>query len=233
MTLLAIVQAAADELGIHRPASVVDSPDQTAIQMLALANREGKRLAKRNWTVLQTEHTFSTVDGTAAYALPSDFERFLFETEWNRTDGRRIAGPIPASEWQALKSGLVNPGITNRFRVKGNSSTSFFLDPTPSAAESLVFEYASNLWCESSGAVGQTAWAADTDVGRIDEDLMTLGLKWRWKAAKGFAYAEEKAEYDSAVETAYARDGGMRTLNLGSASDSLPDANIPETGIGV
>jgi hypothetical protein len=63
--------------------------------------------------------------------------------------------------------------------------------------------------------VAQSAWASDTDTGIINEELMTLGLCWRFKAGQGFDYAEEFRSYEMAVAQDIARDGGKRTLNAG------------------
>ncbi len=56
MTLLEMVNAALGELGLPQVSTVVGSRDPTALQMLALANREGNELWRaRDWTFLQTE----------------------------------------------------------------------------------------------------------------------------------------------------------------------------------
>jgi len=62
-TLIQIVTAVCDEIGLPRPASVISSPDGTSRQLLALANREGAELAARDygqqgWPILRKEHTF-------------------------------------------------------------------------------------------------------------------------------------------------------------------------------
>lgn len=64
-TLLALVQQACSEINIPQPSSLVSSTDDQAIQLLALANREGKdfsHLANKNggWQELYKEYTFLT-----------------------------------------------------------------------------------------------------------------------------------------------------------------------------
>ncbi len=86
--------------------------------------------------------------------------------------------------------------------------------PVPTAGHTVAFDYMSNLWCQSSGLVAQSAWAADTDTGILDEDLMCLGLHWRWLRSKGLAYAEQFNEYERQVNDAMARDGGHAWLNM-------------------
>ena len=89
----------------------------------------------------------------------------------------------------------------------------------------------SGNWCESNGGTGQQVWSDDTDVGRIDEELLTLGLIWRWKAMKGFSYQEEFNEYERQVADAIARDGTKAILNAAANSTTVrPYLNIPDTG---
>ncbi|MDE2105817.1 MAG: hypothetical protein KGL39_51815 [Patescibacteria group bacterium] len=64
-TLLALVQQACSEINIPQPSSLISSTDDQAIQLLALANREGKdfsHLANKNggWQELYKEYTFLT-----------------------------------------------------------------------------------------------------------------------------------------------------------------------------
>lgn len=65
LTLLQLVQSAADELGIPQPAQVIGAQDDTSRQLLALAIREGKefsQLANKNggWQDLHVEYIFTT-----------------------------------------------------------------------------------------------------------------------------------------------------------------------------
>ncbi len=243
MTLLSLVQGVCDEIGFDAPTTVIGSSDKTAIQMLALANRGGKQLAKRGkgiggWAVLQTEHTFTTTDGTAEYALPSDYEWLIDDTLWDRTNFWKLRGPVSSQEWQVIKSGVLasSAGPRRRVRIKPSASSNVkavFVDPTPSTTgDTLVFEYLSDLWCESSGGTGQSAWAVDTDTGILDEDYLALDLKWRFQKAKGLEYGQDHREFELEVAQALARDGGGQTLSLAGSNDLLLTANLPETNFG-
>lgn len=63
--LLALVQAACDELGIPRQTQLVGNVDPGATQLLALANREGKEFSTAShriggWQEMRIEYTFNT-----------------------------------------------------------------------------------------------------------------------------------------------------------------------------
>jgi hypothetical protein len=235
MTLLTICQNTADYVGFERPTSVVGNVDATARQLLVCAQREGKTLVKRGpWAILEKEHTFSTANGTASYALPSDFDRFRNDTQYNRADQDAMRGPLNAQQWQFVKSGIVSAGTQQRWRVKADSNAKkFFIDPTPTSTETIAYDYVSNAWCQSSGGSAQTAWAADTDTGILDELLLEMGVTWRFKQLHGLDYAEDFRDYQINVARALGADGGAPKLafdnryksGVGPYSYNVPEAN--------
>lgn len=236
MSLLSVAQAVAEEVGLPTPGSIVGSNDRTAKQLLRFINRSGRLLAKKNWTILQKEHTFSQVASTAAYSLPSDFDRLLDVTAWDRSTYWSLRGPISPAQWQVYKSGLIaNTTIRSRFRIKPDTRVNkFYLDPTPSGTNSMVFEYSSNQWVkDADNSTGKTAYALDTDISLIDEELIELDVIWRLLNRKGFAYEEEKREAEMAIDRAFADDGGAPVLNMGGPV-TVPDLrmNLPEGGFG-
>ncbi len=228
MSLLSIIQNVADRVGVVRPTSVINSSDQQVLTLLGLAQEEGKDLAKRHtWQALQAEHTFSTADGTASYALPSGFDALIKDTVFNRTRRRRMQGDLTPGQWQETQASLVTM-VNPAFRIRGSL---FYISPTPSAVETVAYEYVSLNWCQSNTSTGQSAWAADTDTGILNEELMTLGIKWRWKSAKGLDYAEDFTTYEARVNKAILDDGArVRIDTSNSERDRVPRApQVPET----
>jgi hypothetical protein len=228
MTLLSIVQNASDRLGLTRPSSVMTSQDDNAKVLRGLAQEEGKALAGRHtWQVLQTEYTFSTADGTDSYALPDGFGELIKDTVFNRTRRRRMQGDLSPSQWQETQASLVTM-VNPAFRIRGNL---FYISPTPSAVETVAYEYLSTYWCQSSLAVGQSAWVADTDTGILDEELTTLGLVWRFKAKNGLDYAEAMNSYEIEVAKRIFKDGARVTIDTSNCErDRVPRApQMPES----
>src|ERR1700751_1508769 len=100
--------------------------------------------------------------------------------------------------------------------------------PTPASGDSYYFEYQSKNWCtDSTGATKQSAFAADADVALLDEDLLTDGLVWRFKHAKGLEYAEDFATYQRDVTNAITRDTERPSLNMGRTDSSPTGVVIP------
>jgi hypothetical protein len=228
MTLLTTIQGAAKRLGLPSPVTVATSSDTNAIQLLGFANEEGKALARRHpWQSLQVEYTFSTADGTSSYALPSALDRIILDTVFNRTRRRRMLGDLTPAQWQETQASLVTM-VNPAFRIRGGL---FLISPTPSAVETIAYEYITKNWCQSEASVGQAAWVADTDTGILDEELMALGIIWRYRAAKGLDYAEDMANYELQVNNAILRDGArVRIDTSGYDRDRVPHAPVtPET----
>lgn len=225
MTLLSVIQDAQDAIGLDRASAVANSTDQTVRTMLQLAQQEGRELARRHpWQALVTEKTFtSTATEEQSGVIPSDLDRYINESFHNRTRNRRVIGPLSPLEWQKEKA-ISASILTDTFRVRGDS---FLLHPTPAAGDTYAFEYVSKNWCESSGGTGQASWQADTDVGRLDEALMTLGIIWRFKKSKQFDYAEDFATYQQQVTQAIMRDGARRTINFATNEGLFENARMP------
>lgn len=235
MSLLTICQNATDEVGLKRPSNIIGSSDKVARRCLRYAERVGREFVRSSINLLQYEHTFSTTNGTASYALPTDFDHFVPFTHWNRTTNRRML-PIQPDEWQMYKSGLVSAQIVDRFRLKGRDGL-FYMHPTPTSTETIAYEYVSKNFCESQGGTAQASWQADTDVGlstaveqfEYYEDLIELGLIWRLLNRMGQPYGEEKAEYQSTLSTFIAQTNPQKVALDGRqpSTSNIPDANFP------
>lgn len=176
--------------------------------------------------------------GQSDYALPSDFNRPVDNTMWDRSRFWAMRGPLSPQQWQLYKSSVIGrASIQRRFRFRRiNNAMVFSVDPVPTDnASALVFEYVSNAWCESATGTPQSLWEADTDVGILDEDLLMLGTRWRVFRRLGFAYQEELSEYETEVSKAMATDGGAAILSLVGAENNLTligPWNLPETNFG-
>lgn len=169
MSLLTIIQAAANEIGIDSPSSVIGNTDATVMQLLAFLKHEGLELRSMYaWPELTKEHTFTLATSTASYALPTDFDWQIARTHWDRTNKRELNGPLSPQEWQFRKSGLVTSSIVKNFRVKGSTDTQFSIDPTPTSDDNgatMAFEYQSTNW------VRPKTWTTAT---------VFAGMKYSW-----------------------------------------------------
>lgn len=235
-TLLTLVNNVLPEIGFSQLSSVVGNNNQTAIKALYHANREGRALAKyKDWRILIKRNVFTTASGAESYALPTDFERFIHNTEWNDSNDEKMIGPLSDERWQADLTGLVTVTVNDRFQIRADGNTNrFWVRPVPTAAENITFFYVSNGWCRSKGGQRQDQFRADDNVLLLDPYVFELGLKWRLLRADRRAFDDERQEYLMERAKAYARDGGMKSYRiLGPVDDDiLPMGRVPETGFG-
>lgn len=237
MTLITICQKALNEIGdIEVPSSLFGNTNQTAKQSLALINRALKEAAREtSWPPLKRSATVSLVGGTSEYDLPSDYQSFIRETIWN-TSQRRMVFITDAQEWTQLQAQNIGGTTTLFFRIfrdpSGNGQKIQFY-PEPGNSETVTYEYISNALTQSSGGTLQgNEFLADTDTALLDEDLITLGFKWRFLKSKGLPYSEEFTDYQLAASDR-ATANGAKVADFGRDSrDVISVLYIPETGFG-
>lgn len=243
MTLLTICQCVADHAGVPRPSSIIGNNDINARRLLQAAQQAGKYIAQgmiyspntgritsvHSWSDLCTEYTFTT-DGSSSYSKPSDFKRFVGNTWWNRTGTRKLSLVTP-QDWQRFKgTNTIAAGVEYYMIERGGS---ILIYPTEPSGSTFAYEYVSANWCQSSGGTGQSAWAADDDVGVIDEDLIEKEARWRFLQMRGDNYAEEKQDAYEAITVVMSQDGGRTSLSIYPPDDiDMIQGNFPETGYG-
>ena len=227
MTCLTIIQDVAQRVNLPSPTSAAQSADPQVIQLVALANKEGEWQSNKDWQVLTKETSFVTtavqLQTTLDVTAPG-LKNIINDTIWNRDLRRPVYGPMTAQRYQQVQA-AVFAGPWNQFIIQQNQILFF---PVPAAGQTCWFQYTTQNWCESAGGTGQARFVMDDDVLLLREDLFKLGVEWRWKKAKGLEYAQEFADYEDFLATAFARDGTKDIINMGSARyDIYPGVLVP------
>lgn len=210
MSLLTLIQRAATLSGLAVPTNVLGGMDKTATLMSALAQIDAEDLAgKYDWPNLTKERSFTTVaavDQTGA--LPSDFARFASRTDdrgqlYDVARREGIAGPASEDQWRSIVDGLQGWAVT--FRIFGGLLQ---MAPAPPVGRVMRFAYvSSDLW-----GSGKPRPTSDADVCAIPENLISLGVVWRWKQNRGFEYAEDLRNAELQIERAIGQLGGGRRV---------------------
>jgi len=235
VNLLQLVQSACDRLSLSRPSAVLASSDRQVRQLAAIATEVGEDLSARGdpgWQSLTAEWTFITVadEVQSGTPVPPDLRNFIPGSFFNRTQQRQLTGPLTARQYQLIKARPAASSIFLSYRERGDS---FLISPTPSAGDTIAYEYISKYWVKSNANVPKAAFTADEDMTYLDDELMILGLKWRYRAAKGLDYGEDMVSFERAVEAALGADGGKGDLNIGGdrvfpeALANIPDGSWP------
>lgn len=215
MSLLTICQRAARKLSISVPSAITSATgNKDAMLLLEIAQEEGYELARRaNWSALRKEHSFTTVaaDSQGSASIPSDLSLFVPETFFNRTARRPVFGPVTPQEWQQYKTNLCVPSDPQWIR----RGASLLMAPTQGAGQSVYYEYISTKWARSAGGAEQTEFLADSDTHIWSNDnILKLGLIWRWRKHKSLSFEDEREEYERVVADEIMRDGGKPRLNV-------------------
>lgn len=153
------------------------------------------------------------------YPMPSGFDWFNNRTMWDRTNRWELLGPDSPQLDQWHRSGIVATGPRRHFRKLGPYADQFRLWPPPVEITNplqLVFEYLSLNAVSVNGSTSSFAqyFANDADQPLLDDQAITMGLKWMFWQVKGFNYADWKNDWIDYVDKLIARDGAAPTLPL-------------------
>jgi len=232
MTLLAVVQEFCDRTGVPRPNVVTGSSDSQTLQIKGLANEVLTDITNRgsSWPMLQKQATFTSVaaelQGAMTTIAPYGYKYPIEGSLYDRTERRPLYGPRNAPRWQESEA-LPVTGPFYSYRIwQGN----FFMQPTPPAGHEIAFEYASDFSIlASDGTTWKKRFTADSDTFALDEDLLLLGLRWKWKKEKGLAFATEKLDYESTLAQAIGNDGTQAVLSMDGSGggDIRPGIFVP------
>lgn len=235
MSLLSICQDTADVIGLTRPTAIVTGTDQLSRQMLGYAKKTLEELSIMDWPVLEVPYSFNTVADQSAYALPSDFYREAGDTVFGKARYSQLRGSLTPGDWARQRNILPALGFY-RFRIFGNPPQ-LNLNPTPTVAEEIVFEYQSLNRVYTLGGGFSVTFEDDTDVPVVPEHLVKLGLEWRMRRTKGMDYTEEFNDYEmkrAQVLGQKLQMGSMAVAYKGpyDGEDYIGRGYVPETGYG-
>lgn len=166
------------------------------------------------------------------YSNPSDWDRPINRTQWDKTKHWEMIGPETPQQWQWLKSGFIATGPRVRFRPLGGY---FQIWPAITSNEFLGMEYVSKNWARDAAGASKAAFTVDTDTCVFPDRLMVMGLKLKYFAVKGFDTSEFRKDYEMQLNISKATDMGAPTLSFAPRpSDALIGiANVPDSNYGM
>lgn len=164
------------------------------------------------------------------YSFPSDYDRPIDKTQWDKSKHWMMLGPETPQQWQWLKSGYIATGPRIRYRQLGGY---FQIWPAVTVNEYLGFEYISKNWVTSSAGTGKSSFTADDDTCIFPDRLMITALKMYYQRAKGLG-TEYVDDYAEQFSIAQGNDSGSATLSMAPRLSSILINwdNIPDSGFG-
>lgn len=218
MTVLSTIQDLAPSIGIAVPTAVFSETSRTAVELKACVKEARAALLEaHDWQVLKTvDATTIAGDGsTTGFDLPSDFARMALDTRLYSTAEPTLPyvqiGDV--DEWLALDIQDFDT-VQKRWIIYGGQ---FHFAPAPESGATVKFTYISNKIVAPDAGVPKAEFTADTDSLRIDERLLRLAMKWKWRADKGLPYAEDMENLEEALEKLRGRESGPRQVRIGQA----------------
>jgi hypothetical protein len=172
---------------------------------------------------------FTLYFSQAKYLLPTDWDRQVDRTHYDKSKRWEMLGPTSAQQWQFLKSSYISTGPRIRYRILGGY---FQIWPAMNTDEYLGFEYMSNQWATSTAGVTQSSFLADSDTCIFPDRLMVTALKKKYFEIKGFDSTAFTRDYLQQLSFAKANDSGSATLSFAPTPgailigfENIPDAN--------
>mgnify|MGYP003393475217 FL=1 len=168
------------------------------------------------------------------YDLPSDFDRQVPRSQWDRSDHRAMYGQKSPQQWQWLKGGIVTAAPFYKYRLVGSRMK---ITPVPTTKLILANEYISNLWISVSAAANPTlsSYAADANLSVFNDDVMVNGIKFQFQKQNGLEYAGTLAEFNRSLSYSKGQDTPAENLSLAPEAPSLllTTLNLPDGNIGL
>jgi len=219
MSALTIVQDASSAMGLTQPSTIESSSDSQAIKMLSLLNRLGKQLNRSfDWQTMVRKTNFTT-DGSSEYIISAspvsvtDFANITTPLIYNYTENRAIVG-MGANEDQLRRMYGITNVSDNKFRILNDK---LLFDSAIPSGQDLHFEYKSkNLVIPANGS-DKSAFNLDADTSYLDEELLTLGLIYKFKNETGLTYDEEFREYQTYLSNLKDQDKQKLVVDMGKA----------------
>lgn len=244
MTLLTMCNRVLTLNGFPALLSIVGSDNPGAIQILSIANAELRALSEAfDWPQLEVEHEFTTVADQSVYDWPADFRKVSPTSVFDANAYYRIKGSTDIQLWNRYKYGLLGSVSHQRYRLGyrtelGDNEVgvpTLEFTPAPTDVRDVVALYFTNKYARNatSNAVSEM-YEADTNVSRLPERLIELGVGWRLRRAKGLDYSAELAEYNNTVGQQFAAYKGSSDVPVGAipAYEGLTDGYVPDNGFG-
>lgn len=201
---------AALECGLNVPASWLSASDATAVQVTSIMRAVVEDVLDRHdWSGAAGSATISPVSEQSAWSFPADYVRLqtgdasVFEVSPNRRPIICVASDGSWNEMTAWGWG----GAQRFYRLTGTGLE--FYRPLPAGAV-VKIAYQTPKWIVG----GLDAWATEaSDKPVFPSRLLRLGVIYRWRKQKGMRYADDMAEYETALARAISEDAPRRSFS--------------------
>lgn len=215
----ALRSAASRIMGV-KPSVFFSSTNTLENELTELVNDVAQDIARsHDWRVLTKQFEMTGTGEAVSFALPSDYSRMPIKTSLTVGDGfANIYTPINDLDVWASRNtpaGFIAGG--NWIMLGGEMHIT---PAVPLGTKARYFYISSNVARTANGAT-QKRFTGDDDVFLLDEDLLTLGLIWRYRHQKRLDYTDDQALFEKRFSEIAGKDKGSHLLVTGRATSSL------------
>ena len=218
MTLKDILDSVLLESGMDTETAYVSSGKDEVLRLVNLANRAARRIATgHNWQALLLTHTFSLTTETI-YDLPSDIRAFIPDTTFVDSYLFGVDMRTRPQLWHYLQVNTTGTGPRYRMRVIGDKINVY----QPQSGDTISFEYLTDHpVLATNGVTSKKKFTLDTDTWRLDDDLLTMDVIWRYKKLLGLDWQVDLTEFKSYERTVKGQEAAAKTI-IGSDGSEYP-----------
>ena len=188
-----------------------------------------------NQTATASDTTVTFTFSKVLFSLPSDFDRMVEYTHWDKSKHWNLLGPQTSQQREWLRSGYISTGPRIRYWQMGGYVQIW---PPLGADEVMSYEYVSKSWIlatsPSTPAPTKELYTVDTDTCIFPDPLMRAIIKLKYFEMKGFDTTALYRDYRMQCDAAKAHDGMAPNLSMAPKPGSVLIGfnNIPDSGYG-
>lgn len=212
------LSAASIRLVGQRPSTFFGADGQTELELTDLVNEVAKDVAKyQDWQAI-TKIAEIVTNGGETYPFPSDYDRMTQAA---------LMHDVESWAWGYFHYSDINRFIYDKDRgfqsIPGGwiiFGDEFHFSPIPTGTAK--FPYITKNIVTSSGGVEKPEFTNDSDVFKLPERLLTLGLVWRWREQKKLDATGDMEAFTKALDEYAVKDGGSRVIRRRSRWNFWP-----------
>ncbi len=216
-TIAELLNQTLNECGFANYQVFATSNEPDAKQIFALANRQVNLLGKDDWQTIKRSYDLLMTSATE-YPLPDGYRQFIFDTAFATDQERKADFPVSNETWAYLKARNVATGMTYRVRIADDEIQVH----NPRDGESLYLEYLSEYAVNDVNGVPKPRFTADNDTFELNDDLLMMGVKWRFNKLKGLDWELDFQEYQNMHKREMGTDKNAQTVNFADGPPTPP-----------
>lgn len=209
------MQSASIRLIGRKPQTFFGAMGAFEAEVVDLINEVAQDVAKyRDWQILIRTHEMIGDGATSEFSMPSDYDRMLIKADvqdlQNWLFGFFRFTDINAFLFEQARGFAPYPG---GWIIYGDLMR---FSPAPGVDQTATFPYITNKIALAADDTEKATFTADTDVFKLPERLLTLGLVWRWRENKKLDASGDQEAFIKALDEYAAKDGGSRVQRRNS-----------------